>query len=641
MLGTRFRMALFAAAVIPWTAGAIAADPNPSASKQKQVEFDPVTTAVQRSPLILLRIAAISLDDVENQGEALAGLVGAFLKRNRLKDANVDFSVITDPLWRARALVHFADHHVSNGVFLRARENLRDAAKLIDAEVAERDNAGVLRLIARRQAEFGDFDGALSTARRIVDPETMIEHMLRIAERQGAAEDSNVVRQSRKTADTVYRELKAQPIEDEAKFQLLLKTAQVMTTAGHMQSALGVLDDTHRKLRARPSEHVLKQLTTVAVTYIAAGGKAQAMKIVRTLKQDERRARALASIGAEIALRGSREGAAPLFLLALQDIEGITDPKTRGEALIHVIRHQAKAGRLADAFNAAGKIRDARLQHRALFAMGEALLEMGKVKEALKLIDYLPDIGMRARLYAAGAKHKLQTGDRKGAEMLLAKSLDPTGAKSTPEMLAQALPELYETQVALGATPSAQKVYSRIRKLLGQIPDGPEKIYVMTRLARAQAEGGQKDAMERSLGFAWRIAWLNKDQVIFPELLEHISEAQLAVGELLTAFDTAARIPDETVSNPGERFDFGSNRKQPKYRALQSVAVAAAERGDGKLALRAARKITHPGARAGAYSAVALALPLQPQQAKAPPKASGWKEFEKAGNPESVRKISP
>jgi len=636
-MSARIRMVLFAAVVIPWTASAIAADRKPSAAKQKEVEFDPVTMAAQRSPLILLRIAAISLDDTKNQGEALAGLVGAFLKRNRIKDANVDFSVITDPLWRARAMVHFADHQIDNGVFLKARNDLRKAAKLIDADAAERDNADVLHLISRRQAEIGDFDGAISTARRIVSPETKIKQMLLIAERQGAAEDGNVVRRSRKTAETVYRELKAQPIDEEVKFRLLLKTARIMTSAGHSKSALRVLDETYHALRARPSEHVWKQLTAIAVTYIAAGGKAKTMKIVRALKQDERRARALASIGAEIALRGSHEGAAPLFLLALQDIEGITNPKIRGEALIHVIRNQAKAGRLADAFKAAGKIRDSRLRHRALFAMGEAMLEMGKIKEALKLIDYLPDIGMRAWIYAAGAKYKLQTGDRTGAEMLLAKALEPTGTTTTPEMLSRALPELYEMQIALGATPSAKKVFSRVRKLLGQIPDGPKKIYVMTRLARAQAAGGQKDAMERSLGFAWRIAWLNKDRVIFPELLEHISEAQLAVGELLTAFDTAARIPDETANAPGENFNFGINRKQPKYRALQAVAVAAAKRGDGKLALRAARKITHPGARAGAYSAIALALPLRAQQAKAAPKASSWEDFEKAGTPENTR----
>ena len=106
---------------------------------------------------------------------------------------------------------------------------------------------------------------------------------------------------------------------------------------------------------------------------------------------------------------------------------------------------------------------------------------------------------------------------------------------------------------------------------------------------------------------------------------------------MLTAFDTAARIPDETANAPGENFNFGINRKQPKYRALQAVAVAAAKRGDGKLALRAARKITHPGARAGAYSAIALALPLRAQQAKAAPKASSWEDFEKAGTPENTR----
>lgn len=621
-------VALFGA---PCTAGA---EKKAPADAKKQVELDAVTRAVQRSPLILLRIAAISLEDPADQGEALAGLVGAFLKRNRLNDAKVDFSVIKDPLWRARGLAHYADHHVAGGLFRQARKDLRDAAKLITPGIAERDDTGIVPLIAMKQVKIGDFAGALATSRRIVDAHQRIRQMLKIAERQAAFRDRTVARGSRKAMQAIVNEITSLPIGHEHRFDLSLAAARAMSVAGYGRSAIRVLDATHRALRSRPMEYELDRLTRLAEAYVESGGKAKAMKIVRALKQDAGRARALATIGAAIAKRGSREGAAPLFFLALQDIEGITDPDIRGKTLIHVIRHQATAGRLADAFSFAGKVKPLRLQHQALFAMGEALLEIGKVEEALKLVDYIADIGMRALIFAAGAKRKLDDGDRAGAARLLSAALQPTRAASTPEMLGRALPLVYETQVALGRTASANAVFQRVGKLLQQIPDDVAKVRIMTRLARAQAEGNQKDAMERSLGFAWRIAWLNKDKPAFPELLEHISSAQLAVGELLMAFDTAARIPDGSAADPDNGFHFGDFRRQPKNNALIAVAVAAARKDDARLALRAARKIGHPGARAAAYSAIALALPVRPQQAEVNSGDDGRAEKKNTGKTE-------
>jgi hypothetical protein len=77
--------------------------PNP-AGKDEKVAVDPVTEAVRQDILTQLRIAAIAFNDPEDQGEALSGIVGAFLKHGRVKDALIDFKVINTPLWKAHAL---------------------------------------------------------------------------------------------------------------------------------------------------------------------------------------------------------------------------------------------------------------------------------------------------------------------------------------------------------------------------------------------------------------------------------------------------------------------------------------------------------------------------------------------------------
>ena len=115
---------LFLPALLLCTAGtAMAADDIPSTSpkpagKDGKAAVDPVTEAVRQDILTQLRIAAIALSDPEDQGEALSGIVGAFLKYGRVKDAQIDFRVISTPLWKAHALVHFARYErKKNGIF--------------------------------------------------------------------------------------------------------------------------------------------------------------------------------------------------------------------------------------------------------------------------------------------------------------------------------------------------------------------------------------------------------------------------------------------------------------------------------------------------------------------------------------------
>ena len=577
---------------------------------------DPVTRAVQQDTLTRLRIAAIALDGAANQAEALSGIVGAFLKRGRLREATIDFKVIADTLWQGRAMMHFAAYESANAREKKAQSILRRAAKLVDSDLATRDDGESLALISRRQGELDDFVGARATARRMPTPKRRIAQLLALANMQNTVPDKAIAAGAKKTFRLIFAEAKAASVTKDRRLEFLIALAQSATDAKYFAVSAQVLDHAYGLLRRRTVRNHTDFLARVAAAYVDAKRTAKAMDIVRSLKDDASQARTLASIARAIALGGSVEGAAPLFLLALQDTESITEPSVRNELLTHIIEEQTRSGLFADAFSTAGKIKHDDAQRRALFAMGRVLLANGKAIEAEKLVHYLPDMGMRAQIYASAARARLADGDREGAAKLLSDALAPTGTKPDPATMAKALPLVFEVQVELGPTKSRDIVFARIRRLLDEIPDGPAKVPVMTRLARAEMLDNQKEAADRSLSLAWRISWFNKDKAVFPELLSQIAAAHLAVGDVLPAFDTAARIPDASSGRPGVQSAAGTIRERPKIKALIAVAVAAAKSGQGPLALRAARKIADPTGRASAYNAIALALPIRNQEAK-------------------------
>ena len=106
--------------------------------------------------------------------------------------------------------------------------------------------------------------------------------------------------------------------------------------------------------------------------------------------------------------------------------------------------------------------------------------------------------------------------------------------------------------------------------------------------------------------------------VLEAPLIQHgQSAAHPAVfGDLLLAFDTAARISGNPVADVDDLEYLLNRRASPRVSALTAVAVAAARRGEGQLALRAARTIMNPGGRAAAYREIALAFPIENQEAK-------------------------
>jgi hypothetical protein len=575
-------------------------------------KLDPVTNAVERDPLTLLRLAAAALENPREQGEALAGIIGAFLKRDRPRDAAVDLSIIKDPFWRAQALVYFAEFEGRKRLTAKAQSTLGEALRSANTARPGRDRVRLFRTISRKQLALRDVDGAIGTARRIPDPAQRIAQLLDLGKALYGTPGAQTPKNARKIYRAAFSTIKTMTAGHAGLF---LDTAEASIAAGDSKTAVRILEHTYRYLKSRPAGNQMALVARTTAAFVDAGRKDRAMEIVRGLPDDAQRAASFASIARAVARRESVEGAVSLFFLALRDASAITDEAARFNLLQHIIVEQTRTGRLADAFSTGAKITDPPRQHRALFAMGMTLLENGQSDAALKLVDYVPDIGMRARLFIGAARQRKDRGDKRGAAALLQRALEPTNSEPTLDMLAQVLPEVFELQVELGHSPGREKIFARARKLLEKIPDEPDKVRVLTRLARAEARDKQKDAVERSLGFAWRLAWLARDNAVFPALLHEISMAQLDTGDLLMAFDTAARIPEGIPGAPGKARDQGDVRERPKNAALQAVAIAAVRQGRAELALRAMQKINDPAARASAYGAVALALPIRTQQA--------------------------
>lgn len=600
----------------------IAAEPSEAISEQAAPDtaatpsnVDPVTEVVQGDALTQIRISAISFRNPKNLGQALSGVIGAFLKRDRMKDAMVDLTVIHDPVWRANALLHFAEYHYGRGETDTAFALLQQADELTRKFPAQSDETTVLSQVSQRQAEYGNYAAARKTAARITGPEQRVAKFIELAELQGGDSNRKIAAGGAESFRLAFDEVKKATLGKEERLALLIQIANHAIALGYRDLAQQILEfgvtlDTPGPAGDRPP--IIAQL---AAGMVRAGARGRAMEIVRALKNDIRRGYALASVARGFAATGSIEGAVQLFYLAIQDADSQVNKQIKTRLLAHILNEQTHAGRLADAFNTAGKIKDPDAQQTALFGMAGILFENGKPLEALKIADYLPDPGMRAQVLGTAARFFVSQGDIKMAEELLQKAITPTGAKPDPGTLAIGLPLIFEAQLDMKKSAAGAKILAGARSLLELIPDEPAKVPVMTRIARAEMRAQEKDAAERSLGMAWRIAWFNKDKDVFPELLSEIAMAQLNIGELLLAFDTAARISENSAADINELEALFENHESPKVKTLTAIAVAAARLGEGQLALRAARAILDPSGRAAAYRRIALAFPAENQQA--------------------------
>jgi len=575
--------------------------------KDPLANLDPLTRAVERNPLTLIRIAALGLKDPAEQGEALAGLVAAFLARNKPDDAAIELKAIEDKLWLARALLHVSDDQHRRGRLQTSKATLARALKLASGKQIERDGGETVKRVTERYLALKTYQDATNTALLIPDRFERVGALLRIAKTLQDANVRALTQDAQKVLAATFGIAKSIKPDTKDSINTLIRIAEFQVSSGDRKGS--------RKTLAY-AEEILKKTTfdgrdalraELAAALVLLNDRVAAQAIVRSMADAARKSKTIASIARASAQSGDLEAAVSLFTLAFQEAATITDKGEKYDALAHLIAEQSKVGRLADAFKNAGVIRDRRRQSEALLGMGKVLLKQKKMKEAIKLVDYIPYVGMRTQIFTPVALFHGRKGDRAKASALLARALEPTKFKAAPRELAKALPMVIDVQARVGVASMNEALFRRVENQLDQLPDDPAKIQVLTGIASADARVDRRDAALRSLAAAWRISWLNRKNPKYPEILTNLMRAQIEVGELLQAFDTAARVPESpTPDKPKGQLEASLNARN---QALQRVAVAAARQGKQRLSLRAARRIRNSAARARVYSAIAQAFP--------------------------------
>ncbi len=562
-------------------------------------QIDAITKEARKDPFILVRLAALSLETPAEQGEALAGLVQAEFGRGNLKSALEELKRITDGFWLATALVKLSNYQsakkrvkVASDALLRAARALRGVPTNVETIALRRD-------IALRHKALGNIDGAITAAKTIPKRLPRIDVLRELGNREAKRKPSAGAKRALIEAARQTRKIKDN--NSEIARLLLLISRQQSQLKDTKQAAVTLGQARRMILKGEFSGRDLA-LAELAAAETQIGDQTRAMILVRTIKDPEKRVRALGSIARAIGETGNMDAAVTLFTYALEITTGINDDTLRRNLLAHLVVEQTRVGRLADAFKTAGLIRHKTLQAESIFAMAKVLLEKGKYAEALRLMDYIPYIGLRGLIFARVALARGQRGDAATASDLLAKALEPVRGKSNSGRLESALDLVLDTQIQVGDPDTAAALFERARNLIDSLPGDLDRVRLLTTLARAHAQSDDKHEALRVIAAAWRITWGKKNEPDYPRSVAGIVEALVAADRLLDAFNAAVGISETDIQD-----ELRASQK-PRNRSLKLVAEEAARIGKVKLAIRAARKIRDPASRAAALAAIAISI---------------------------------
>ncbi|MGE4219126.1 MAG: hypothetical protein AB7G39_06735 [Alphaproteobacteria bacterium] len=594
--------------------------------------FDPITRATLDDALQLVRLSAYAIRDLDEQGEALNGLIDGFLQQGDLRAAMAEMNVVATPLWRGRGFVKIARYEQSKDRKESALQTYQKALAEMLGKGRSPEFDRTYTEISAAQTELGAYAVATETAKVIEDPMEEAQALVAVARAQIASKDPAAQTAGRNALNDVVARLKGAKTDAAPTVDMLIRIAtlqnQIHDTAGTSRTLSAAR--TRISLSTYPEHDA--DLARVAAQEIEAGNPSQAMQMIRDIADHSRRARALAATAGTMAVRGDLDSALPLFDQALVESQSVPDGPARYDTVEAILVEQTRAGRRADAFRAAGRIKEKRAQSKALLAMGRILMEQNLYDEAIKLVDYISDPGMRAQIFVAVATEQGRKGKAMDASALLTRALEPTSTPADPDALVVGLEAVVQAQTAFGAPEARDSVYGRTQTIAEASLDMPKRVRVLASIARARAILKDKEEADHAVAQAYRLAWLDRSSPDFPDAMVSIVEAQIASGEFLEAFDTAARIQ---ASTPGSRSEGGPPRADAETvmkqaasahdEALRLVAVASAGNGDGRLALRAVQRIGDAKARAAALSAVAVAVAREgrPQEIARPgPEAS-------------------
>ena len=591
-----------------------------------------------------IRNEMLSLTDVKDRGRALYGLVQGNLLRDDFEDALIDTYRIEDLGWLARALIRISTYLVDEGQSDRARLILEDAIQSLEQAEDESETTEPLLRTSAILLGMDEISRALEIMDKIPDPLVRIVSLRQatnralaltreataLVEEEGVQSDFSQELLDAKLA--LYSSLRfaiETPYDDQQVGLIALELIEALIDVEEYSRATEALAIFTPKVLDGPESGRDENLAALAGSYIRANDAGSAMEMVRLIPEAGKRARALASVARARGDIGDTEAMAPLFFLAREETARILNNDLRVESQRHLIEQLTAVGRLADAFEIAGLITDEAIQAETLSDMALQLLDQEQYAEARTLIDYIPPITLRLPIISRLASAADTRRDPQGASDLLINAMDVREIDLEDDSLSDLFHLILTIQAVFGDEERDDEIFSRIRALIGELPNNIPKVSSLLRLAVAEAETEQLQVARQSANAAYRVTFDFSTDARFPRALEVVSYGQLLSGDLLSAFDTAARTPlpptpeqieemKESVSRRSERFrqlplpaDDNLPMQTARYAALARVAATAARIGEMDIALRAVWLSDLSAANASALAAVAVGLASQ------------------------------
>ncbi len=270
-------------------------------------------------------------------------------------------------------------------------------------------------------------------------------------------------------------------------------------------------------------------LAALAAAQVLSGDRVQAMNIVRAIDDEARGSMALASVARALSEISDVDAARPLFRLAFEDAVKTVNEKSRNEIPRHILVEQTRAGLFNDAFTTAGSIKIRETQSRALLAMANVLIATDLYDEAIKLVNFIPYISMRAQIFVTLALVAGHAGDPLEASSLLARAVEPTGAPVFQDELPPVLTRIIDAQVAIGAPQTTRALFLRVRELVHALTSIPDRVNLLTQLAAGEQKLISEEPARKTISAAWQLAWTKKEEPEFAIAMADVVVAQITI----------------------------------------------------------------------------------------------------------------
>ena len=594
--------------------------------KLEQTELDPVSSNFLIDALTALRFVAISLDNEEDIGLATSGIARSFLIKDDIESALREANSIDNPLWRSRTLLSIADYYIQQDNRENAIDTLKQITDIFNDDVLL-DGEVMLRLTSNRLSKLGALQESLVALSKIKNVRqqlnTVIQSISDISDKFNQSQ-SNIESDNRALNATVAQvlvnaESKVNDLRtflsDEEFINIYIKIAQTYLKINDNASALKMFENAEGFIKRLDINESQKLLPILASATVPLGDIKNAMRIIQDIDATIPRAQGLSSVAVANFKNNAIDAALPLFAMAKQSVKFYPDNIQRYAILTRILVDETSSRRYADAFTTAGLIDNIFYQAQALFFMAQKVISQRKYVEALRLIDYIPYISLRARISAdlvLAVVNNEDNVDNSMVDKVLANALNDTGMPIESSTIISTIERLLAVQVAYGARENDDKIFNRALEIIENTQIDINKVFAIVTVARAYALRNELDASRKLIDRAFRLVWLNRNNWInsanqnYGSALESITKGQLQLGSIFSAFDTAASIPEPT---PEERIiqNQAGRYIHPRYSAMQAIAIYATNTGAMDLAIRAANEIEYAPARAQALSYIAIA----------------------------------